>query len=619
MAIKKLQTQYPLPQFDIPDRYKKNEWNILEWDYYKNSKDSGKERWKKRSSITDYKFDFTLCKNTYLAEEYKYFMYYLIEIKKISLISFSEYYDRYKVLADYVTKYMMNAFSILDLEDISYFESFIVNDKNGKIRTQNGQMIKGTEFVPITRKNRYITFVIHSQTVLKDYYEKDIPETQKLVWRSEKFPFIKDQGAGKRLDFRTITNPRTLKNVQAFCKYQLETCNITFASTYRYLHSIKNFIEWIDDNYSTFDLDKLTRDIVEEYMVYLRTSGELSSRALNVDILNLKVFFEWGSFYEIKHMPQDTLFLSKDYALKTKKESKYLTDDELRGVISIIPSMPKLYGKMLYCLLFMGVRFSELRKLSIDCIKQNDEGVYYLELLQYKTEAFYEKPVYRNCIRIIQNEIEKNKKRFSEDAKYVFVSDKNTLIGLKTMNENIKKALIKANVLGRDGKILHCTTHQFRSTLATNLISEGVAVNVAAQLLGQTTLSSLSHYATITPETVKEQLKPRLEKDERLIRNIGKMDNIEEIPEENTIALCNGFCSKNPLTTPCAKANACFSCPLFIPSKQFLNMYEIQLIEIEATIQIAQTNGYDLMLQKALEDKEALEKILKRLEQKGEK
>ena len=42
-------------------------------------------------------------------------------------------------------------------------------------------------------------------------------------------------------------------------------------------------------------------------------------------------------------------------------------------------------------------------------------------------------------------------------------------------------------------------------------------------------------------------------------------------------------------------------------------------METEATIQIAETNGYERMLEKALEDKEALENIIKKLERKGEK
>lgn len=68
--------------------------------------------------------------------------------------------------------------------------------------------------------------------------------------------------------------------------------------------------------------------------------------------------------------------------------------------------------------------------------------------------------------------------------------------------------------------------------------------------------SGTSHYVTVAPEKVKEQLRPRLEKDEVLIRNIGKMEELKELPTTNTVALCNGFCSKNPITSPCAKANA---------------------------------------------------------------
>lgn len=621
MAIKKLQTLYPqpLPQFDIPEKYKKDEWDIKEWDYFKEAHINSKSSWRSRSNITDHKFKFTICKNPYIVEEYKYFMYFLIEVRRIELRSFAEYYDRYKVLAEYVEKYLMNYTSILDLEDTSHFETFLINHKGNKTSLKNGQHLVDGKLVPAKRKTRFATFITYSQSIIREYYEKDIPETQKLVWHVQKFPFVKDQDVGKNLDFRNITNPHTLKNVQTFCKYQLEVCSITFGSTYRYLHSIKIFSEWLDNFYASSDLDKLNRDVLEEYMLYLRTCGKYSSHESNLNIQNLKVFFEWGAFHEMKHMPKDVLLISSDFAIKSKKESRYLTDDELRGVISVIPMMPKLYGKMLYCLIFLGVRYSELAKLSIDCIKQNEDGTYYLDLWQYKTDVFYEKPVYQNCIKIIKNEIELNKKRFGEDLTYVFVSNKNKPIGIKSMNDNIQKALIKGNVKGRDGKILHCTTHQFRATLATNLISEGVAVKVASELLGQTNPRSINHYVAITQDKVKEYLKPRLEKDERLIRNIGKMEELKEIPTEETVALCNGFCSKNPLTTPCAKANACFSCPLFIPSKQFLNMYEMQLLEIEATIKIAETNGYDLMLEKAIEDQNAILNILKRLEQIGGK
>lgn len=41
-------------------------------------------------------------------------------------------------------------------------------------------------------------------------------------------------------------------------------------------------------------------------------------------------------------------------------------------------------------------------------------------------------------------------------------------------------------------------------------------------------------------------------------------------------------------------------------------------MEIEATIKVAEANNYDMMLKKALKEKDALEKIIKKLE-KGDR
>lgn len=54
-------------------------------------------------------------------------------------------------------------------------------------------------------------------------------------------------------------------------------------------------------------------------------------------------------------------------------------------------------------------------------------------------------------------------------------------------------------------------------------------------------------------------------------------------------------------------------------SIQFLNGYYLQLQEIEATIKIAEVNGYVMMLKKARMEKESLEKIIAKLEEKGGK
>lgn len=617
MPAKQLRLVPKLPIFDIPDKYKDDEWSVKEWDIYKNAPAKRRSDWNLRSKNTDNVFKFSLCSNPFIAEEFKYFMYHLIEVKRVTITTFSEYYDRYKILSTYVNTYMADSESILELEDLSLFEFYLSTQKKAGADEGIPAKFISQEFQRASKKSRFSTFLTYAQSIIKQYYEKDLPETKKTIWHPNRFPFCKGLDADKTLDFSIIKNPVTMKNVQDFCLHKLHA--ITFNAVYAYLFDIKLFIRWLDENHPLNKLSDLTRDILEEYFIWVRTSSGYNSHKANVSILNLKVFLDWGQLLEKKDMPDQPLIMRNDYVLKTKKESRYLTDSEVKGLLNVLPQMPKLYGRMVYCLLFLGMRFSELAKLDVNAIKKNDDDTYYLDLWQYKTQAVNEKPVFENTLKIMAAEIERNKKRFGEDnVKYVFVTDQNTPVANGTLNDNINKVLTKNNVLGRDGKILHVTTHRFRATVATNLISEGVSVDVAAQLLGQTTLSSLSHYATVANDVVQEQLKPRLEKDEMLIRNIGKGKDMAEVIPEKSVALCNGYCGKSPLTTPCAKANACFNCSMFIPSIQFLNAYHIQLLEIEATIKVAEANNYDMMLKKALREKVALEKIIEKLE-KGDR
>lgn len=612
------QLQPQLPDFNLPEKYLLDKWDIKNWDYYINSQESYRSAWRVRSGKTNHQFDFTLCKNIYIREELKYFMYYLIEYKQIKLPAFAEYYDRFKILSEYVNTYMKNNTSLLDLKDFTLFEFFLSTKKKNKVIIKNGTELIGTERKAVTRRSRFITFVGYVQRTLDNYYYSDIPEIERLIWRAEKLNCKKNISSnGKTLDFSQIANEKNRKLIQKYCLFKLES--ITFNAVYAILTGIRQFIIWLDEQHPDLSLNEVTREEIEEYYLWLRTKSGKSSRQLNVEILNIKCFFDWGLLFQIKGMPNKNYILEEDYDFKHTKESKYLTDAEMKAVISIIPQMPKLYGKIVYCLMFLGVRYCELSHLEITAFKQNDDGTYYLDINQYKTNKINGKPVIPNLVPIIKHEIKINKERFGTEAKYIFVTDQNKPVSRAVINRNINKLLIKNNICGSDGKILHVTTHQFRATVATNLISTGTPVDIAAQLLGQSTLSSLSHYATVTNDVVKEQLRPRLEKDEMLIKNIGKGKDMAEVIPEKSIALCNGYCNKNPLTTPCAKANACLNCSMFIPSIQFLNGYYLQLKEIEATIKIAEANNYVMLLKKAKMEKASLEKIIAKLETLGGK
>lgn len=600
-ALKEIQE---LPVFDIPDTYKNDKWDITSWDKYKNSHRSEKSSWRLSCIDSKYQFDFSLIKNESLREEMKYVLYSFYEIKNICIETLSIYYKSFQVLSEYVNEY--NISSILEIKDESY-ERFLTGKEIGLACKKDNDTKKKLS------KERYLHFLTISKEALNEYHTKDIPERKKLVWHADKLPCKKGLTGARNLDFRDIENEEFRKLAQDFCYAFLPL--FSFQAIYTYLKSVKVFFGWLTSHPEIEHLNQVDRDLIENYFLYLRTESNFSKNTANTCILYLKKFFEWGQLFRIETMPSGALILVQDYNFKTQRNSKYLTDEEMQGVVSVIPKMPLTYAKIIYVLIFTGMRISEALHLSVNALEKSSDDEYTLTIHQYKTEKDYVKMIPKYVAEVILDEIEKNKKRF-KNVKYVFVSDKNKPISAGVINNNLNLALKKNNIKGRDGKILHCTPHMFRSTFATKLISNGKAPELVAKLLGQSTLHSLSYYAAVSVEAVKEQLAPRIAKDEVLISNIFKMESEKEEIPETAIPLCNGFCCKQIETGICKKANACLNCPMFIPSMQFISSYELQLQEIEATIAIAKTCGYTKMLENCMETKKLLEEIIKRLEEK---
>lgn len=112
--------QKQIPDFHLPEQFQADVWEIMEWNKYKNSDRNAKSAWRVRSNITENKLDFSGIENEVIREELKYFMYYLYDQKNVTLTTFAEYYDRIKLLREYVNTLSIS--SILDIKDLSDYE-----------------------------------------------------------------------------------------------------------------------------------------------------------------------------------------------------------------------------------------------------------------------------------------------------------------------------------------------------------------------------------------------------------------------------------------------------------------------------------------------------------------
>ncbi len=604
-----LTKQIELPKFNLPKPYNNDVWDIMEWDYYKTASQNYKSCWITRSNVMNNKMDFTLCKNPVIREESKYFCYLLISDKKIVLSTFAEYADRFKLLFSYVNDKSYG--TVLDI-DTNDYERYI--GQSHKIKTDNGSALIGNEIISMKKRNRLISFLDSLKRAVHEFIESSKPVFERDYWRIEdiKLDDIKKSSGNKNLDFSPIRQPLLKEVTKEFIRFKLASIN--FDSAYTYLHCIRIFCQWLyeyDESINSFA--EVNRDIIEDYICFLRVESDFSQHMININILNLSVMFEYGLLREDKRFPSVPIFLSSDYAFKTEHRVKFYTADEIAGIFSVIPDLPKVYGRILLILHHCGMRISEVLHLQADCLHFNGD-VPYIKLYMYKTERNHHIPLNDITYRIISNEIARNKTKYPE-SKYVFLNQDGTIIKYSTFVRNVKIALVKHNVLGRDGKPLAFGTHRFRSTKATDLIALGEEPRKTADILGVSSLSTLSYYAAATQTSVNEHMQEYLRKESILINSIGKMDEFSLDDYENAIPLCNGWCCKPAELGICDKINACLTCSQFRPSTKHLASYKLQLLELESTLAVANANGYTRIVEKCETEKKALQNIIERLEE----
>lgn len=544
---------------------------------------------------------------------------YIIISSEEKISTFANNYNRFKTLCKFVNnenKYN----SLIDYENSSY-ESYFAVKLNRKVSIKaNDYINEKMEKKECVKTNTAITFFYRCIEILKSYRDKDLPLMNRDVWKKEQILFINPTNIFRNnLDFSSIKHESIKLTIKEFCRYELTVKkNNTVTKTLGY---IKTFTEWLYDYDSKIEyLSQLNRDIMERFFLYLRIESGCSDYYTNRCILALKEFFETLQLLELKNIPEKTLIIPNDYNFKSKKESKYFTDEEARNITNVMKYMTKTDAKIVFCLKTLGCRISEVLNLTPSQIIKDDDGGYSLNIYQKKVNREYLKPIEKQTAAILFSEINRNKKRFGIEPKYIFLTDNNTPILYDAFVQRINKVFYEHKVKNKDDNLLRFQTHRFRATVATNLINSGYGAKETAKLLGHSNLSSLTHYIHIHDETVLKQLAPRLAKDDALIRNIdlmGKNVSIEPTEKNVGVPLCNGWCTRDVSSLgTCKKANACLSCGLFKSSIEYLNNYEMQLSNVLDTIEIAKANNMEVLLKKNLKLKEELENIIKTVKEK---
>lgn len=372
----------------------------------------------------------------------------------------------------------------------------------------------------------------------------------------------------------------------------------TFAKT----RGIKNLI-----NVSNTDIDS--------YVSYLRTCLTARNKPLKYNSQKaaldcLKNIVHWCQLHRPNDVPATEIFTGNEYTgVNRKLKIDFIPDDVVAQINEALRTEENPYLK--YGIIIFqstGMRIGDLLKLRIDCIKPHLISGYTIEWLQHKgRKNKAPMPVRSECVAAIDKLIEITAEfRDKADEK-----DKETLmiwrvpkgkdIG-KVMQLNpvrfgdwFKKFIKNNDIKDANGDYYNLTSHQFRRTLGTDMLSKGTNLNVIQEVLGHSDPSVTKRFYA----DVKDKERAEVFKSVGIIGNINQIqssafDNPSEFEwfkanKDKSACMCDGYCTKpivdGKICERLLKRQKCYTCSRYITTPEYLEAHKKHLANLEKQLE----------------------------------
>lgn len=152
------------------------------------------------------------------------------------------------------------------------------------------------------------------------------------------------------------------------------------------------------------------------------------------------------------------------------------------------------------------------------------------------------------------------------------------------------------NIKDANGDYYNLTSHQFRRTLGTDMLSKGTNINVIQQVLGHSDPSVTKRFYA----DVKDKERAEVFQSVGVIGNINQIqssvfDNVSEFEwfkankDKCVAGLCDGYCTK-PVTDGnicprLLKRQKCYTCSRYITTPEYLEAHKQHLANLEKQLE----------------------------------
>ena len=368
---------------------------------------------------------------------------------------------------------------------------------------------------------------------LKMYYEyvvkcktADIPENEKDVWDMRKLDIVPRSNPIRgryRLDFREIRQKEFKEIIKKILYSHCQTK--AMGSIKGELRGFRRFASFMYDRFPEVKhFTEISRDMIEDYLVYMKTDTGLTSVSYTTELSVLdNLLDEIGRELEIGNICN--LFLSSDCRAYDNALPEAYSDAEIRRFNCALTKLKPQLGRCLIIHQMLGTRIEDTLTLRRDCLSEKS-GHYFITIIQQKTRK-YKRPVSDQLAELIRKAIEVSEKEHP-DSEYIFLQDNGKLYTDSMLKYHVNIMIYENDIRDDNGNYFEFRTHRFRHTFGVKLTEMKLDDDSIARLLGHKDTRTIPHYRRLRNEALAEDTKAvRDEMNELLAQYRREKENAE--------------------------------------------------------------------------------------------
>ncbi len=423
-------------------------------------------------------------------------------------------------------------------------------------------------------------------------------------------------GRNFRLDFSYISSELIKDVVKDYIWQNYRVENKVLSTLYHEVNAYFWYFNNFADTRNISSLRNMNNTDVDYFISYLHTNVSkkwrkpLSSNFQRKCLYVLKNIIRWCQIHRPDDVPITEIFTGNEYTgVNRKLKIDFIPDEIVAQINEALKTEENPYLKYgIIILQSTGMRIGDLLKLRIDCIKPHPISGHTIEWTQHKTRKdMAPMPVRSECVVAVEKLVEitadlRDEATEKDKDKLMIWRVKNSEMSgqvcvptVSSFGSWLKKFVKDHNIRNATGDYFHLTSHQFRRTLGTDMLSKGTNINVIQQILGHSNpLVTQRFYAD-----VKDKERGEIFNDIGIIGNINLIqssafDNVSDYEwfqenKEKGACLCDGYCMKpivdGEICERLLRRQKCYTCSRYITTPKYLEAHRQHLANLERQVE----------------------------------